>query len=128
MADILENKIEINGTYGDEATPVTFSSNTVTTTIVRGLTVTKSADKQSWVDGLLTYTITINNSSGAKLASGTVMDQLNTTLVNFNTESGVTINGEATSNYTYSGGVLSVTLPEIADSSTTTIVFKVSLV
>lgn len=62
MAEInLTNKADIAGTYGDSASPITFSSNDVSTTIVQGFTVTKKADKTYWVDGPLTYTITITN-------------------------------------------------------------------
>jgi len=124
----LINKVDIVGNYGDDAVPITFSSNDVTTTIVSGLTVTKSADKSYWADGPLVYTITVKNDSGAKFAGGSMTDVLNTTLVSFDTATGVTINGAKTENFTYNDGTLTVILPDMENEATTTVVFQVNLV
>ena len=122
----LLNQVNITGEYGDEATPISFSSNQVTTTIVDGLTVTKAADKVNWIDGALTYTLTITNSSGGTFANGSLVDVLDTTLVDFNTTYRVQINGSASTDFTYNSGTLTITLPELATDNTTTITFQVT--
>lgn len=128
MAEInLTNKADIAGTYGDSASPITFSSNDVSTTIVQGFTVTKTADKTYWVDGQLTYTITITNDSGGTLTSGTLTDKIDTSIVNFNTSYGVQINGTSSTNFTYSEGTLTVTLPDLAGNASATVTFQVVL-
>lgn len=127
MAEIsLTNQVDIAGQYGESATPITFSSNIVTTTIVQGLTVNKTADKVNWIDGPLTYTITVENSSGATLTNGVLTDNLNTTLVDFNTTYGIQIDGASSTNFTYNDGELKITLPEIANEKTTVITFQVT--
>ncbi len=127
MAEVqLINKVDVAGNYGDDNVPVTFSSADVTTTIVQGLTVTKSANKNYWVDGTLLYTIVVDNQSGAKLSGGTVTDVLDTTKIVFDTDFGVTINGEKTTNFTYNDGTLTVTLPDVLDTSNATIAFQVT--
>ena len=72
----LTNQVEVEGQYGNLASQVTFLSNVVTTSIVQGLTVTKSADKTNWVDGPLTYTIVVQNASGSTLSAGSLTDTL----------------------------------------------------
>ena len=127
MADVnLTNLVSISGEYGDPATPISSSSNTVTTTIVQGLTVTKSADKTNWVDGPLTYTMIIQNDSGSALSSGVLTDDLDATLVDFNTTYGVQINGSVTSDFTYTDGQLKVNLPDLATGNSTTVTFQVT--
>jgi len=129
MAEVsLTNQVDISGQYGESSTPISFASNIVTTTIVQGLTVNKVADKVNWINGPLTYTVTIENNSGATLSSGVLTDNLNTSLVEFNTTYGVQIDGTptASSNYTYNDGELKVTLPELTDSNTTTVTFQVT--
>lgn len=125
MAD-LTNHVDISGQYGEESSPISFSSNTVSTTIIEGLTVTKAADKVNWVDGPLTYTVIIKNSSGGTLTNGVLTDNLDTTLVVFNSAYGVQINGVSSSEYTYNDGELKITLPELATNSTTIILFQVT--
>ena len=129
MAEItLTNRAEIEGTYGNPGSEITFSSNDVTTTIVQGLTVTKTADKTYWVDGALTYTIVVKNESGSTLTNGSLTDTLDTALVSFNSTYGVQMDGSATSDFTYNSGVLKVNLKELADQASTTITFQVNRV
>ena len=129
MAELsLTNKVDIAGNYGDASNPITFSSNDVTTTLIQGLTVTKNADKTYWVNGPLTYTLTITNNSGGKLDSGVITDKLDTNLISLDETYGVLINGSKTEDYTYTTGTLTVNLPELADSSTTTVTFQVNRV
>jgi len=128
MAEVtLTNKADFAGNYGESAVPITFSTNEVTTTIVQGITVTKSADKSYWVDGPLTYTITVENSSGSSIASIKLTDTLDTSLVEFNTTYGVQVNGQATTDFTYASGLLTINLQDIADSGSSTVTFQVTL-
>ncbi len=127
MAEVsLTNQVDISGQYGDASSPISFSSNIVTTSIIQGLTVTKTADKVNWVDGPLTYTVQIQNTSGSSLTSGVLTDNLNTDLVEFNNTYGVTIDDSPTSSFTYSDGELKITLPTLANDQTTKIMFQVT--
>lgn len=94
--------------------------------IVQGLSVTKSADKTNWVDGPLTYTIIVKNSSGSELRNGTLTDRIDTTLVDFNETYGVQLEGSSYSTYTYESGNLKITLPNLEDAKQITITFQVT--
>lgn len=120
----LTNQADFAGTYGAAENPVTFSSNQVSTTIIQGLTATKMADKEFWVDGPLLYTIRIQNSSGDTFSKGVLKDTLDS-IVTLDTTFGVKINDSATSDFTFNGGVLSVNLPDMADGGTLTVTFQV---
>lgn len=122
----LLNQANITGEFGDKATPISFSSNQVETSIVDGLTVTKVADKVNWIDGALTYTLTITNNSGENFSNGSLVDKLDTTLVDFNTTYGVQINGSASTDYTYESGTLTITLPKLETDNNTIITFQVT--
>lgn len=126
MTQELTNQVDIAGEYGTPASAVTFSSSPVTTVIIQGLTVTKTADKTNWVDGPLTYTIVVGNTSGAEMTNGTLTDKLDTTLVDFNTTYGVQLDGATYSEYTYNDGTLQITLPTLADEKQITITFQVT--
>lgn len=67
---LLTNQADLSGSYGALAVPVVFSSNSVTTIIIQGLTATKSVDKTYWVNGPLLYTIKIDNNSGDTFTKG----------------------------------------------------------
>ncbi len=122
----LTNQVSIDGQYGNPASAITFASNVVTTKIVQGLTVTKTADKTNWVDGPLTYTVLVENNSGETLTSGSLTDVLDTNLVEFNSTYGVQINSQSSSNFTYESGTLKITLPDLADTEQATITFQVT--
>lgn len=124
MAD-LTNQVDIVGEYGNTSTPISFSSNIVSTTIVEGLSVTKAANKINWVDGPLTYTIVITNNSGSALKDGVLTDKLDISLIDFDKTYGVKLNDQPMSNYNYNDGELKITLPELSNNSTTTILFQV---
>ncbi len=127
MAEVnLTNQVDITGQYGDASSPISFSSNIVTTKIVQGLTVNKSADKVNWVDGPLTYTVVIENTTGSTLTDGVLTDKLDTNLIEFNSTYGVKIDGVSSSDYNYNSGELKITLPELVDQKTTTITFQVT--
>lgn len=121
-----QNQTDFSGTYGTEAEPITFASNLVSTTIISGLTAVLSADKKYWVNGPLTYTVVITNNSGDVYSKGVLVDNLDTANVSFDADYGVEIGGEKTTDYTISGGTLSVNLPDIADEGTLTVSFRVT--
>lgn len=123
---ITNNRADFSGVYGTEAEPITFASNLVSTTIVSGLTATLTADKKYWVDGPLTYTVTVTNSSGEVYSKGVLADNLDTTNVVFDSAFGVEIGGVKTTDYTYTSGLLSVNLPDIEDEGTLTVSFRVT--
>ena len=85
-----------------------------------------SADKTYWVNGPLTYTVLITNSSGDVYQKGVLVDNIDTANVVFDADFGVEIGGTKTSDFTYSGGVLTVNLPDIADEGTLTVSFRVT--
>ena len=126
MAQVtLTNQADFSGSYGTAASPVVFSSNAVTTTIVQGLTATKTADKTYWVNGPLLYTIRIENNSGESFTKGVLTDVLNTDLITLDSAYGVEINSSKTSDYTFASGNLSIQLPDLEDGGTATVTFQV---
>ena len=120
------NQADFSGSYGAEAVPVTFASNQVTTTIIKGLTATLAANKTYWVDGALLYTITVVNNSGETYSKGVLVDELDTQNVAFDADYAVQIDGQKTSDYTLSGSTLSVNLPDVADGATVIVTFQVT--
>lgn len=129
MAKIITlNQADFNGDYGAEQVAITFATNQVSTTIVKGLTATMAADKTYWVDGPLLYTVTVKNDSGEVYSKGVLADTLDTANVNFDSDYGVLIDGQATTDFTYSGGLLTVNLPDVDDGATTIITFRVTQV
>ena len=62
MINELNNTANVSGTINGQTT--TLTSNTLEVNVINGLTAVKSADKTSWADGELTYTLTINNTTG----------------------------------------------------------------
>lgn len=124
MADVkLSNMASVTGTY--DAIPTTIETQAVITEIIKGLTITKTADKGTWVSGNLTYTITITNNAVNPFETPTVTDTLDTTLISL-VDNSVQVNG-AEAQYTYeaSTGVLSITLETIAVGSSSVITFQV---
>ena len=60
MADLkLSNIASITGNYDSIAPVLTFEA--VITSLIFGLTIVKTADKENWASGYLTYTITARN-------------------------------------------------------------------
>lgn len=123
----LSNTVSVLGNYNN--IPTEISSEAVVVSMIDGLTVTKTADKMVWADGLLTYTIVVNNKASLSYTTPVITDILDTTKVGFVNES-VTINGvkAETSKYTYeeSTGKLTITLDDITATGSTTITFQVS--
>ena len=73
----------------------------VTIRIVEGLLLTKTADKASWADGLLTYTITIDNTDGTDPFTGVIItDVLDPAMVVL-IDGSITVDGTTSADYTY---------------------------
>ena len=127
MADsILLNSVALSGTY--DSLPLDIDSNILSTLIIGGLTVVKSADKAVWVSGVLTYTITVENLASEDYVTPTLTDTLDISQVSFVANS-VMVNG-TTETYTYNSttGLLTVVLPTIEVSDTLTVTFQVEMV
>ncbi len=115
------------GTYESLSTEMT--TEAVVTQLVDDLNITKTANRESWATGNLTYTITIDNQSTNPYESPVVTDTVDPTLATL-VDGTVTINGTpATSptDYTFDAGtgLLTVNLSDVAATSTTVIVFEV---
>lgn len=67
--------------------PVTFSSDALVVTVLDDLTVTKTADKTVWTDGVIIYTIIVNNQTTENFTTLVVTDILDITLVSFVSDS-----------------------------------------
>ena len=123
----LNNTATAVGTYNEISTSLT--SNVSVVNMISGLSMTKSADKVNWADGYLTYTVTNNNQSTETYVAPVITDIIDTALVDF-VDGSVMIDGVAAtgSQYSYTSGThtLSVTLTDIAPSTTKTVTFQVS--
>ncbi len=117
MEKELRNIVTTLGNYND--IPTFISSPVLVTTLISGLTITKSADKSIWADGAITYTITIDNQTTVSYTESKVTDILDAELVEF-VDGSVTIDGQkATSEqYTYdtTTNTLTVNLTDLAPS------------
>ena len=127
MGNELSNIVTASGNYNNVPTSIT--SDAVSVTLIDGLTITKSADKTVWADGVLTYTITVDNKAASTYESVVVTDALNGGLVTFVTGS-VTIDGvaagESEASYNEQTNTLTVNLGDVATGSTKTITFQVN--
>lgn len=74
----------------------------------------------------MTYTVVVTNESDDVYSKGILADNIDTANVVFDTDYGVEIDGSKTSDYTYTGGLLSVNLPDIAEGGSLTITFRVT--
>lgn len=126
METQLSNTATVLGQYN--SIPTSISSQALVVTMIDGLTVTKTADKMIWADGVLTYTVLVDNKATESYTSPVITDILNTTLVSFVAGS-VTIDGakaeEGKYNYNEDTGTLTIDLEDIAPSSSSTITFQV---
>lgn len=123
----LSNIISVLGNYND--IPTEINSEELIVTMIDGLKVTMSADKMVWADGLLTYTIVINNQTDLPYTSPVITDILDTSKVGF-VKNSVTIDGvraeESKYSYEEKTGTLKINLGDIITSGNTTITFQVS--
>lgn len=127
MNNQLTNSVTVVGTYNNLSTSLT--SEAVVVAMISGLTVTKTADKMSWADGLLTYTITVENQTNTDYVNPVITDVLDGTLVEFVTDS-VIINSKKAeaSQYQYNADTytLVVNLEDVKPSESTIVVFQVT--
>lgn len=126
MNNTLINTATAVGTYNDISTSLT--SEAVVVQMISGLTLTKTADKSSWADGVLTYTITINNQTSIPYTNPIITDILDTTYIDFVEES-VLINREKAEagefKYDTDSHTLTVTLQDIPAQQNTVVSFQV---
>lgn len=126
MDQQLSNLATAVGTYN--SIPTSITSEALVVNMISGLTITKTADKQSWADGLLTYTITINNGASENYTKPVVTDVIDNTLVDF-VDGSVTIDGtKATSSqYSYDNTThtLTINLSDITPTSSSSVTFQV---
>lgn len=127
MADVkLTNIADVTGNY--DSIPTTLTSEAVITSLISGLTMVKSADKQNWASGNLTYTVTITNAAENSFETPTFTDILDPTLIKL-VDNSVKVNDETVQyNYDSSTGQLTVVLETIAPEATSTITFQVQKV
>ena len=127
MADVkLTNVADVTGTY--DSIPTTLTSEAIITDLISGLTIVKTADKQNWATGNLTYTIKITNAATSAFEKPTFTDILDPTLIKL-VDNSVKVNGTTTEyNYDSGTGKLSVELETIAIEESTTITFQVQKV
>ncbi len=121
------NMASVVGTYNGLPTEIT--SEAVAVQMIDGLTITKTADKQSWGNGLLTYTITIQNIATESYGAPVVTDVIDTTLVKFVSDSVYIDDVKAeSSQYTYDDAThtLTINLTDIPSGSSKKITFQVS--
>ena len=123
----LNNTVTSTGSYNN--IPTSLTSNTSVVNIIDGLTITKEADKKNWGSGALTYTITVKNDTETPYTNCVITDIIDTTLVDFVTDS-VTINGATATQdkYSYNNDThtLTITLDDVAENSSTTATFRVT--
>ncbi len=124
MADTtLTNKASVAGNYN--SIPVALNTEAVVTNLIDGLSVTKTADRQNWATGLLTYTITVTNDAVNALEAPVITDVLDTALVKF-VENSVTVNGVSkTAAYDEATGTLTIDLETIAAGGKSEVTFQV---
>lgn len=122
----LTNFAIAEGTYN--SVPTSLTSNTTVVNVIDGLTLSLSADKQNLINGVLTYTITLNNQTNISFENPVITDVIDTDLVTFVDDS-VTINKvKATNNefnYTSSNHTLKITLTEVPANDVVTMTFQV---
>lgn len=126
--------INIATSVGDfDGLSTQMDTEAVVTQLVDDLSIVKTASRQSWATGELTYTITIDNQSSTlpyetPVVTDTI-DPAKATLV----DGSVTINGTPATtpeDYTFNAitGLLTVNLPSVDAASTAVIEFEVNRV
>lgn len=124
MASVkLSNTANVVGNY--DSIPKTLTSEAVITEMIVGLTIVKTADKQNYATGNLTYTVTITNNADGPYESPEFTDTLDPTLIKL-VEDSVKVNNE-TAQYTYnpSTELLTIQLETIDNTKDAIITFQV---
>lgn len=124
MADTLNNTVSAVGNYNSIPTSITSAASVVT--MVSRLTIVKEADKEVWVNGNLTYTITVTNNTDTDYTDITITDVLDETLIKFVQDS-VTIDDVTSNNYQYDDAnhTLTITLGDVASTNSKKASFEV---
>lgn len=126
MDSKLSNTANVTGLYNNLPTSIT--SEAIVVALINNITITKTADKQSWGTGPLTYTITVDNKEEESFENPVITDTIDTSLVTF-VDGSVTINGVKAedSEYSYdsSTNTLKVNLPTMTSTSTSVVTFQV---
>lgn len=125
MAANLENIVRIDGTINDVPT---WATGLVTVQLGE-ITITKTASPMIWINGELTYTITITNSDAEyPFADLVLTDQLDPSITLV--EDSIIVNGSEHDDYTFAGNMLTINnIPDIpADGGTAVISFRVEKV
>lgn len=124
--DELINISTVDGIY-DEL-EVEMSSDPVSVFLIDDLSITKEADKEGWVSGPLTYTITIENDTEEDFETPILTDIIDPTLATLIDES-ITIDDVPIDeeDFTFDDvtGLLTITLPAVDSESTMVIKFQV---
>ena len=127
METILNNSAGVVGKYNNIPTAISSSASVVT--IVDGLSVTKTADKNVWDDGVLTYTIVVSNQTDKVYGVPIITDILDNNLLKF-IDGSVIIDGikATTSQYIFREDTnkLTVNLEDIQPTSISTVIFQVA--
>lgn len=123
----LNNVVTASGTYN--SIPTSLTSNTMVVNMVDGLTIHKDADKKNWVDGELTYTVTIENNTDKSYTNVTVTDVIDNNFVDFVDGSVMIDSIKATELQAfYEKGIhtLTIKLDEVSPSTSSIITFQVT--
>ena len=118
-----------DGTF--QTLPLQVETNLVSIALIDDITATLSADKQSWANGPLTLTVTINNTSASEDYTALKgVDVLDTTTVSFVENSVEDGSGTPITTYTYTAGTgtLEVPIADLAAGASYTYKFKVNRV
>lgn len=89
----VSNNFVVTGKINDLTTEVT-SNNISVEVPSSSLSITKSADKNIWSDGILKYSVTITNNSSSNITNGIFKDIINPSYANV-IPSSVLVNGSA---------------------------------
>jgi len=132
MATLLQGETTISGQYN--SVPFAFAlrvgSEDVSAVQILDVSVTKAATPAVWIGGELTYTVTVtNNDTALPLTNLVLTDILDPVLTAFVAGS-VAINGTdvptADVSYAEASGLLTVQVPNIAESQSAIITFRVT--
>lgn len=123
MRILIKNQSDMDGQYDGDS--LILQSTIAETEIVQGLTAIKTASKELWAGGTMTYTIVINNDTDTDYETPLFTDLLdsNITIVSDSVKVGGIVYA-----YTYDAQLLSVNLPTIPANDEVTITFDVMMV
>lgn len=125
--------INIASSVGDyEGLSTEMTTEAVVTQLVDNLTINKTADRESWATGYLTYTITVDNQSTSPYESPVVTDTIDPALATL-VDGTVTIDGVpavSPTDYTFDilTGLLTVNLSDVLATTDVVIEFQVKRV